>query len=193
MQELRTELRESGLVKEDDLRSFKLGLYELWEDSLDELDKDIELDEHQFIQGVLRNRDVSLNHLWCCVTAVRMQLRACADSVNDRIDRLQDAHRAEVDNMRDACMGVQGAADKAIEARLSAGGSTHATLVQALEGMRSALDARGAEVAATRAAGETALARVAELERSLAIARLESEQLRGAGLTPETVGKAAGG
>mmetsp|Transcript_34050 Transcript_34050/g.97838 ORF Transcript_34050/g.97838 Transcript_34050/m.97838 type:complete len:711 (-) Transcript_34050:291-2423(-) len=92
MQELRKQLKKIGIEEERDADDFRLALYELWEDTqLRQHDQECELNQDEFIEGVLRNREASLFSLWRCVTLMRMQLRSCCESMELDLSQLRES------------------------------------------------------------------------------------------------------
>lgn len=92
MQRLKRNVKRELGVGDREFRAFKFGLYELWEDSQLEEDSDaamgMELTKAEFTEGVLRGREVTLNCLWEVMTAMRLQMRKVADTLDQQFAEL---------------------------------------------------------------------------------------------------------
>mmetsp|Transcript_8398 Transcript_8398/g.19377 ORF Transcript_8398/g.19377 Transcript_8398/m.19377 type:complete len:330 (+) Transcript_8398:3-992(+) len=100
------QLQEAGLTKEGELRDLKLGLFDLYEEQLEEHGEnaDPELGEAAFLKSVLDAwGDVDERCLWRSVTSTRKQLRELSNLV-----------RTELSEIRQLLSHVSGATPQAL-------------------------------------------------------------------------------
>lgn len=90
MHELRTHLDGIGITEDRDVHDFKLALYELWEETVLKVAQDttIQIGPSTFVEGVVSNREASLQTLWRCMISIRMQLRMFTDTLQGNVEVL---------------------------------------------------------------------------------------------------------
>jgi len=86
------QLTQAGLLGDGDLRDVKLGLDDLFQDDRDirGTSDDLELSQHDFVEGFLRVKDASNTHLWRSIASQRTQLRDLGDASSFELQTTQE-------------------------------------------------------------------------------------------------------